>query len=201
MNTESLKLFDRNSPLLETCDASRFSVSVLGERCLPPHPGPLPRGEGELDPAREQADTPKADRRTGRATLSVGRGQGEGNGGVDEQGASGIRSPLNSTATRSSRLSGFTAPDSRDSGQISSPQNAILRYGRLQICATTNAAPRCAGFTMVEIALSLAIIAFALVAIIGVLPAGVKVQQENREETVINQDGLYLLEAIRTGSK
>jgi len=54
---------------------------------------------------------------------------------------------------------------------------------------------------MEKIALSLAIIAFALVAIIGVLPAGVKVQQENREETIINQDGLFLLEAIRTGSK
>ncbi len=58
-----------------------------------------------------------------------------------------------------------------------------------------------AGFTMVEVALSLAIIAFAMVAIIGVLPSGVKVQKENREETVINQDGLYLLEAIRTGSR
>lgn len=59
----------------------------------------------------------------------------------------------------------------------------------------------CAGFTLVEVALSLAIIAFALVAIIGVLPAGVKVQKENREETIINQDGLYLLAAIRTGTK
>ncbi|MBI4658487.1 MAG: hypothetical protein HY735_06510 [Verrucomicrobia bacterium] len=54
---------------------------------------------------------------------------------------------------------------------------------------------------MVEIALSLGIIAFALVALIGVMPTGIKVQQENREETVINQDGLYLLEAIRSGSK
>ena len=51
---------------------------------------------------------------------------------------------------------------------------------------------------MVEIALSLAIIAFALVAIIGVLPAVVKVQKEIREETIISQDGLYILEAIRT---
>jgi type II secretory pathway pseudopilin PulG len=57
------------------------------------------------------------------------------------------------------------------------------------------------GFTMVEIALSLGIIAFALVAIIGVLPSGMKVQRENREDTVINQDGLFLLEAIRSGSK
>jgi type II secretory pathway pseudopilin PulG len=58
-----------------------------------------------------------------------------------------------------------------------------------------------AGFTMVEIALSLGIIAFALVAIIGVLPSGMKVQRENREDTVINQDASYLLEAIRSGSK
>lgn len=54
---------------------------------------------------------------------------------------------------------------------------------------------------MVEIALSLGIIAFALIAIIGVLPTGLKVQKENREETIINQDGLFLLEAIRGGAK
>src|SRR5215831_12314510 len=58
-----------------------------------------------------------------------------------------------------------------------------------------------AAFTMVEIALSLGIIAFALVAIIGVLPSGMKVQRENREETIIYQDASYLLEAIRSGSK
>ena len=58
-----------------------------------------------------------------------------------------------------------------------------------------------AAFTMVEIALSLGIIAFALVAIIGVMPSGMKVQRENREDTIINQDGSYLLEAIRSGSK
>jgi len=58
-----------------------------------------------------------------------------------------------------------------------------------------------AAFTMIEIALSLGIIAFALVAIIGVLPSGLKVQRENREETIINQDAAYLMEAIRSGSK
>ena len=36
-------------------------------------------------------------------------------------------------------------------------------------------------FTMVEIALALAIIGFALVAIIGVLPFGLNVQRQNRE--------------------
>ncbi len=54
---------------------------------------------------------------------------------------------------------------------------------------------------MVEIALCLAIIGFAMVAIIGVLPTGVRVQQDNREETIINEDGLFLVEAIRSGSR
>ncbi len=54
---------------------------------------------------------------------------------------------------------------------------------------------------MVEIALSIAIVAFALVAILGVLPTGMKVQKDNREDTIINQDGTFLLEAIRSGSQ
>ena len=55
------------------------------------------------------------------------------------------------------------------------------------------------GFTMIEVALSLAIVAFALVAIMGVMPAGLNVQRENREETIISQDAEYLMEAIRMG--
>lgn len=58
-----------------------------------------------------------------------------------------------------------------------------------------------AGFTMVEIALCLAIIGFALVAIIGVLPAGLNVQRENREETIIVHDANYFIEAIRGGAR
>lgn len=58
-----------------------------------------------------------------------------------------------------------------------------------------------AAFTMVEIALSLAIIGFALVAIIGVLPAGLNVQKNNREETIITQDANYLMDAIRSGAR
>lgn len=58
-----------------------------------------------------------------------------------------------------------------------------------------------AAFTLVEIALSLAIIGFALVAIIGVLPFGLNVQRENREETIIVQDATYLLDAIRNGAR
>lgn len=55
-------------------------------------------------------------------------------------------------------------------------------------------------FTMVEIALALAVVAFALVAIIGVLPTGLQVQKDNREETIVNNDGAYLVEAIRSGN-
>jgi type II secretory pathway pseudopilin PulG len=53
---------------------------------------------------------------------------------------------------------------------------------------------------MIEIAISLAIIGIALVAIIGVLPLGVNVQKDNREETIINQDATVLMEAIRSGA-
>ena len=56
-----------------------------------------------------------------------------------------------------------------------------------------------AGFTMVEIAICLAIIGLALVAIIGVLPLGMNVQRDNREETVINQDATVFMESIRNG--
>lgn len=56
-------------------------------------------------------------------------------------------------------------------------------------------------FTLVEIALSIAIIGFALVAIIGVLPAGLNIQRENREETIIVHDANYFLDAIRSGAR
>lgn len=61
--------------------------------------------------------------------------------------------------------------------------------------------PAVAAFTMVEIALSLAIIGFALVAIIGSLPAGLNVQRENREDTIITQEANYFIEAIRSGAR
>jgi hypothetical protein len=54
---------------------------------------------------------------------------------------------------------------------------------------------------MVEIAISLAVIGFALVAIIGILPTGMNVQKENRQETVINQDMTIWMNAIRNGSQ
>jgi type II secretory pathway pseudopilin PulG len=57
-----------------------------------------------------------------------------------------------------------------------------------------------AGFTMIEIAICLAVIGFALVAIIGVLPMGIQVQTDNRQETIINHDGAYFMDAIRKGA-
>jgi type II secretory pathway pseudopilin PulG len=58
-----------------------------------------------------------------------------------------------------------------------------------------------AGFTMIEIALCLAIIGFALVSILLVLPLGMTTQRDTRQETIINQDATVLLEAIRTGAR
>src|SRR6266516_7883337 len=58
-----------------------------------------------------------------------------------------------------------------------------------------------AAFTMVEIAISLGVIAIALVAILGVLPTGVRVQRDNREDTILNQEGVFWVEAIRSWSK
>ena len=52
---------------------------------------------------------------------------------------------------------------------------------------------------MIEIALSLAVIGFALVAIIGILPTGMGVQKDNRQETIINQDANMFLDALRNG--
>ena len=53
-------------------------------------------------------------------------------------------------------------------------------------------------FTMAEIAICLGIIVFALVAILGVLPIGLNVQRANREDTVANQDGTFLMNALRS---
>ncbi len=56
-------------------------------------------------------------------------------------------------------------------------------------------------FTLIEIALCLAIIGFALLAIMLVLPYGMGAQRDNREETIIGQDANVLLETIRSGSR
>ena len=56
-------------------------------------------------------------------------------------------------------------------------------------------------FTLVEIAICLGIIGVALVAIIGILPRGLRTQRDSREETVIGQDASILFEAVRNGSR
>ena len=79
------------------------------------------------------------------------------------------------------------------------PQDSVNL--RSQSLLTSAATRRYSAFTMVEIALSLAIIGFALVAIIGVLPAGLGVQRENREETIITQESGYFMDALRNGAQ
>lgn len=87
-------------------------------------------------------------------------------------------------ATFRLRVSAVAAPDR-------------MRGRSLKAAATSRVT--CRAFTMVEVAISLAIIGVALVAIIGVLPLGMRTQRDNREETVINQDATVFMEAIRNG--
>lgn len=84
------------------------------------------------------------------------------------------------------------------------------RDGQLQACVATwgkrDAGPALpergiSAFTMIEIAIAIAVIGFALVAIIGILPRGLEVQRDNRSETIINQDGTFWIEAIRNGAR
>src|SRR4051794_30212215 len=65
--------------------------------------------------------------------------------------------------------------------------------------ARIDSSVRDSAFTLIEIAISLGVIAFALVAIIGVLPMAMNVQKDNRQETVINQDATVLLNLICNG--
>jgi type II secretory pathway pseudopilin PulG len=76
-----------------------------------------------------------------------------------------------------------------------------LRTSSLSVRLAGARRPFEAAFTMVEIALCLAIIGFALVAIIGALPAGMGVQNDNRQETIINQDAAVWMDAIRNGAQ
>jgi type II secretory pathway pseudopilin PulG len=58
-----------------------------------------------------------------------------------------------------------------------------------------------AGFTMAEIAIALGVIAFALIAIIGILPIGLQTQRDNREDTIVVEDARVLIEAVRNGAR
>jgi prepilin-type N-terminal cleavage/methylation domain-containing protein len=86
--------------------------------------------------------------------------------------------------------------------QVTSAGWQVTSKGRAASLVTRHPSPvACRGFTMIEIAISLAVIGIALVGIIGVLPSGMNVQKENREETIINQDATILMEAIRNGAR
>ncbi len=60
---------------------------------------------------------------------------------------------------------------------------------------------RRAAFTMIEVAMCLAIIGIALVSIIGVLPRGMNTQRDNREQTIIGQDANQLMQIIQSGAR
>jgi hypothetical protein len=64
---------------------------------------------------------------------------------------------------------------------------------------SSHSSPSQPAFTMIEIAIALGVIGFALIAIIGILPVGMNVQREAHQDTIIGQDGPFLLEAIRNG--
>lgn len=72
---------------------------------------------------------------------------------------------------------------------------------KVRINISALSAQRSRGFTMVEIAIALGVIAFALVAIIGILPTGLQTHRDVREDTIVNQDARVLIEAIRSGGR
>ncbi len=113
--------------------------------------------------------------------------------------------PLTGRATLQEPTVEMKLYDQVTSGQ---PSPGFGTAGRWQVTGTgrpenlvTRHVSRVTGFTMVEIAICLAIIGIALVAIIGVLPIGINVQRDNREETLIDQDATVLLENIRNGAR
>ena len=72
---------------------------------------------------------------------------------------------------------------------------SVIRHSSLVIRHSARRA-----FTLIEIAISMAIIAFALTIIISILPSSMRVQRDVREETLVLSDGNYVLEAIRHGA-
>jgi uncharacterized protein (TIGR02598 family) len=60
--------------------------------------------------------------------------------------------------------------------------------------------PVAGAFTLVEICVALGIIAFALMAIIGLLPAAISVEQDSRRETVSSLIGRSIFAALDTNS-
>ncbi|HYE30454.1 MAG TPA: hypothetical protein VEH27_03425 [Methylomirabilota bacterium] len=57
------------------------------------------------------------------------------------------------------------------------------------------------GFTMVEVALAMGVVVIAMVAILGILPAGMETQKENRDTSLVGDDAAIFMNAIRTGAR
>jgi type II secretory pathway pseudopilin PulG len=102
----------------------------------------------------------------------------------------------------------FAAPGSRESSakkrdlRVFCPRPSSLDFRRPFIPQPSTFNPQpVSGFTMVEIAICLAVIGIALISIIGVLPIGMNTQRDNREETIINLDATVFVEAIRGGAR
>jgi type II secretory pathway pseudopilin PulG len=93
--------------------------------------------------------------------------------------------------------------ESRGQESVVSDQWSVISNQAVHGSRITHHAPlrTSGGFTLIEIAVSLAIIGFALIAIIGVLPIGMGVQTQNREETIINQEASVWLDALRNGAQ
>ncbi len=65
---------------------------------------------------------------------------------------------------------------------------------------TTNHQPNSqSGFSIAEVTLAIGVVAFGLVAVLGVLPVGLTVQKDNREETIIRYDAQYWMTVLRAG--
>lgn len=80
-------------------------------------------------------------------------------------------------------------------------EGRVSRVPNLPGCFRARTPNKESAFTMVEIAISIGVIAFALVAIIGILPTGLQTQRDNREDTLVNQDARLLIEAIKSGGR
>jgi type II secretory pathway pseudopilin PulG len=93
--------------------------------------------------------------------------------------------------TRANPKSGAAAAPGRPAHRHSS----CLSYPSLSSLSS----PSQSAFTMIEIAIAIGVIGFALVAIIGILPVGLNVQKESHQDSSISQDGPFFLEAIRNG--
>jgi hypothetical protein len=57
------------------------------------------------------------------------------------------------------------------------------------------------GFTVSEVVLAIGVVAFGLVAVLGVLPVGIAAHKDNREETIIRYEAEYWMNALRAGAQ